>query len=89
METTDISKTVWTPQIGDRVSLVWGLERTKATITANLGPLAGQGRTLWEVRVPASFNKYLITHARTDEMQPLPVVQRAKRVLGRRKALVR
>ena len=89
METNDNPNAEWTPQVGDRVTVPWGLGRAKAVITKNLGPLAGNWRTLWEVRATASPGNVFITHAPIEEMEPLPVVQRAKRVLGRRKVAVR
>ena len=89
MKATVDNTTQWTPAVGDSVSLPWGLGRVKGKITENRGPLGGNGRTLWGVRafVPPAHRFY--TELLTDEMQPLPVVQRAKRVPLRRKAAAR
>ncbi len=44
MATTDNVHIAWTPKVGDRVTLAWGLGRTKGDIIENRGPLAGGGR---------------------------------------------
>lgn len=89
MATINNRQTDWTPKVGDRVMLNWGLGKVKGTITENRGPLAEGGQILWGVRAFVSPSNHFYTELSTAEMEPLPVVERAKRVLRRGKVAVR